>query len=64
MYNALMSLKRKKLINNFKYNDLWDIEKFKEIIDKIMEKSGIESYNEIDQALWKYGYTLKNTNKQ
>jgi len=59
VYKALMSLKRKKLINNFKSNDLWNIEKFKKIIDIIMEKSGITSYKKIDQVLWGYGKSLQ-----
>jgi len=58
VYKAIMRLKKDTLISGFKGDDLRDINIFKNIVDKIKEITGIQSYKELDQSLWIYGQSL------
>jgi len=58
VYKAIMRLKKDTLISGFKGDDLWNINIFKNTVDKIKEITGIQSYKELDQSLWIYGQSL------
>ena len=55
---AIMRLKRDFFLSGFKRMELRDVNIFKIVIDNIREIAGIQTYKEIDQALWMYGQSL------
>ncbi len=55
---AIMKLREGDYIQFRNQNDLHDPQTFRDIIYQIIQKSGLDSYQKVDRALWRYGQHL------
>lgn len=55
---AIIKLQKNNYIQLSNQNDLYDPQKFRDIIYQIIQKSGLKTYQKADRALWVYGQHL------